>query len=40
MADENEDVVATRKKQRHEVAADEARCACDEVRHAADNSFL
>ncbi len=39
-ADEHEDVVATGEEQRHQVAADESRRACDEVRHAADNSFL
>jgi hypothetical protein len=39
-ADEDEDVVATGEEQRHQVAADESRRACDEVRHAADNSFL
>jgi hypothetical protein len=39
-ADEDEDVVTTGDEQRHQVAADKSRRACDEVRHAADNSFL
>ncbi len=38
--DEHEDVIPTGEEQRHQVAADEPRRACDEVRHAADNSFL
>src|ERR1700687_3556083 len=40
MADEHEDVVASREQQRHQVAADESGRAGDEVGHAADNSFL
>ena len=38
--DEHEDVIPTGEEQRHQVAADEPRRSCDEVRHAADNSFL
>ena len=40
MADEHEDVVASREQQRHQVAADESGRPGDEVGHSADNSFL
>ena len=40
VTDQHEDVVTTGQEQRHQVAADESRGSRDEVRHAADNSFL
>ena len=37
---QHEHGVASRQEQGDEVSADESGCACDEVGHAADNSFL